>query len=330
VPPRREIQPKPWTSRDSTRSATSLSEHPPAPTMSIRQRSSRGSARTTSPAHSHPSSERSVRLGQAATAPLTTVSSITAPTTSGTRSRSRPPHAGERDIEGPPETQLLEARGDREAVELALHVGGGVDPQFEYAQRGAPRREPARQQGDGEGAVDDELLEPRRGADHPADGLVGRLRLGSAGGGLEGAPREVERGEVRHAVAPASRDAGAGRDVPGFAHLREDVLHDAVRERVHADALHPWRRRDAIGVKGRVRNLRGGQDGLDGGRRKDADVVIWISKFRGSFGLRSGLGGISGSWKWWQSLFGVAAGRRWARGVVGGDGGILSGTRAGP
>jgi hypothetical protein len=69
---------------------------------------------------------------------------------------------------------------------------------------------------------------------------------------------------------------------------------------------------------------------LDGGRRKDADVVIWISKFRGSFGLRSGLGGISGSWKWWQSLFGVAAGRRWARGVVGGDGGILSGTRAGP
>jgi hypothetical protein len=159
------------------------------------------------------------------------------------------PHEGERDIEGPPETHLLEARGDREAVELALHVGGGVDPQFEYAQRGAPRREPARQQGDGEGAVDDELLEPRRGADHPADGLVGRLRLGSAGGGLEGAPREVERGEVRHAVAPASRDAGAGRDVPGFAHLREDVLHDAVRERVHADALHPWRRRDAIGVK---------------------------------------------------------------------------------
>jgi hypothetical protein len=47
---------------------------------------------------------------------------------------------------------------------------------------------------------------------------------------------------------------------------------------------------------------------LDGGRRKDAAVVIWISKFGG--------GGISGSSKWCQSLFGVAARRRWARGVI--------------
>lgn len=144
----------------------------------------------------------------------------------------------------PPQPQLLESRRVRDAVELAVQVDGGVDAEFEDPQRGAPGREPMRQQGDGEGAVDDELLEARGGGDHPADGLVGgRHRLGSAAAGLEGASGEVERGEVGHAVAPAAGDAGAGGDVAGVAHLREDVLDDAVRERLHADALHPWRRR---------------------------------------------------------------------------------------
>ena len=141
----------------------------------------------------------------------------------------------------PPEPELLEARGDADAVQVValarprprLVGGGGVDPQLEDAQRGGPRREPAREQRRGEGAVDDELLEARGGGDHPADGVVGRR------GGLEGAPREVERREVGHAAAPAAGDGGAGRHVAGAAELREDVLHDAVRERVHPAAnLH--------------------------------------------------------------------------------------------
>uniref|UniRef100_A0A0A9G467 Uncharacterized protein n=1 Tax=Arundo donax TaxID=35708 RepID=A0A0A9G467_ARUDO len=76
------------------RGAWSRSEQLLAPRKSRRQRSSRASSMATAPEQSQPSSDRSVRLGQAAMASLTALSSIGAPTTSSTRSRSIRPHAG--------------------------------------------------------------------------------------------------------------------------------------------------------------------------------------------------------------------------------------------
>ena len=145
----------------------------------------------------------------------------------------------------PPEPELLQAPGQANAVQvpavLRLIGGGGVHPQLEHPERGAPQGQPLGQAGHGEGAVDDQLPEPLDGPHHPPDGVVrGAPRRR---GRVEGVPREEERRQVRHALAPAAAHAGARRHVADVAEHRQDVLHDAIRHGVHvrtasAAALH--------------------------------------------------------------------------------------------
>jgi len=91
-----------------------------------------------------------------------------------------------------PEPELLQARSQADAVEVPTFrdlVGGGVHPQLEHPERGAPRGEPGREARHGEGAVDDQLPEARDGGHHPADDVVR-----GAPGRVEGVPLEEERG----------------------------------------------------------------------------------------------------------------------------------------
>jgi hypothetical protein len=81
--------------------------------------------RTTTSAHSNARIERSVRFGNAATASLTTVSSITVLLTSSTQSwpvQGLP--RGQAQHREALETHLLEAWGEHDAIDLALHVRG--------------------------------------------------------------------------------------------------------------------------------------------------------------------------------------------------------------
>jgi len=68
-------------------------------------------------------------------------------------------------------------------------------------------------------------------------------------------------------TAPAAADAGAGGHIAGVAEHRQDVLHDAIRNGVHADLAVPFHPQRS--TKGRPQHRRGWDSCIDTGRARE-------------------------------------------------------------